>query len=227
MSRNPLYPVIWAGCLALLALPLAAQPVADPSQDRATLNARLEARPDLKENYARIETSVLRQMGQRPVMPASMDGRIFLINLLGIDRRRLSEGSYPYRTALRIEAAAARARTAARILVADFDGDWQVTREELRDYLGGMTQSPDERVIAAAGGRGPTPGAAELFMLGDLNADGVLDEAEIKAVIALAPRNVPVVQGRLAPLLEIFDLDDDGVLTPEELDRSVAAMALN
>lgn len=104
-----------------------------------------------------------------------------------------------------MQAAQARASAMQRILVADLNGDWQVSADEVRAVLSLR----------------PTTGPAEALVLFDTDKDGVLSTDEIhRAAEALAERSSAT---RTNPLV-LIDFDNDGTVTPEEYQRALAAL---
>jgi len=116
-------------------------------------------------------------------------------------------------TPIDIEAAAAigsarmRAQVMSQIMVADLNGDWEITRAELKAALGLM------RIT----------GAAEAFFSSDADNDGVLTGSEIRAAIALQASMRNRSSRQETSVLSLFDFNEDNILTPEEYDRAVAA----
>lgn len=111
-----------------------------------------------------------------------------------------------------IERAAARAEAAARLLVADLDGDGAVAAAELAAYL----------PVLSARGRG---GFALLAAEADADGDGGLDAAEVKAHAAQAGlRRFPDRRLEEAKAVLAFDADGDGAVGVAELRAGLAAL---
>ena len=104
-----------------------------------------------------------------------------------------------------------RARLLSGIMVADLNGDWQVTRAELKDAL--MFDNLDI--------------ASQAFLAGDIDIDNILSTEEIRQIVASGAtqdgfqRNGRDQRNDTAFL---FDLDGDGVLSTEEIDRCLLAL---
>lgn len=110
---------------------------------------------------------------------------------------------------LGMEAAQERARFVADALSADIDGNWQVTLEETRILLQA----------------GRAQGTAAAFILSDTDGNAVLTMEEIMAAAEAQIRNRPGRSGRQADMIAVFDLDGDGLLTRDEFNRSLDALA--
>lgn len=107
-----------------------------------------------------------------------------------------------------LDPARRRARAASQILIADLNGDWEITREELMETLKYT----------------PGDGSAQAFLLADGDRNDILSAEEIRAAISqMAKAEMP---GRPTPvnLMPVFDFDGDGYLAPEELDRGLKAI---
>lgn len=110
--------------------------------------------------------------------------------------------------------ARARGELIGLILQADLDGDMQVSRSEIRQAL-------EARV-------NPINGMADLFLLGDVDENNVLDLAEIKAVAdQRTNRRQNNIGGanRAVQVAWLFDFDGDGTLSPAEVERAVASLS--
>lgn len=186
-----------AGIAALLicAMPATAQ---EAVSDLSLLESRAAADPEL----GMVLESLRDNSGTRPVEQK--------LEMMG-GRGYLRDGALPlnYRVAAQIRAATTRAQMVAEILRSDLDGDWQITRDELKAAL---TQ----------GRHGSGDGAAT-FVLGDADSNGVLDLAEIKLAVEAMQRDLRALRGQEV-IPRLLDLDDDGILTRAEYDRVVAAL---
>lgn len=102
--------------------------------------------------------------------------------------------------------AQSRASALSAILAVDLNGDWRVTGEEIRIALGIRSMS----------------GPAEALVTHDANGDGALDMDEMKA--AATDKSARYANPRTSPL-KLLDFNDDGILTPEEYQRGLAAVS--
>jgi len=183
------------GGVLACAMPALAQDVA---ADLALLESRAAADPELGRVMEALR-------GNRSTQPVEQKLE------MTVERAFLRDGALPmhYRLAGQMRIASNRAQMVAEILRSDLDGDWQITRDELKATL---TQH----------GRG-NGGSAAAFVLGDADGNGVLDTAEIKQAVEAIQRDQDHLRGQEA-MPRLFDLDDDGILTRAEYDRAVAAL---
>lgn len=188
---------------AALSQSAATEPVEDTSGDLGAMRARAAADPEVAQHFEQIVT-----MAQRSNQVSA--GRN-LLRYIFQDARWLGEGlSEPVRieTVTNLDPARRRARAASQILVADLNGDWEITRDELMETL---KYAPNES-------------SAQAFMLADSDRNDILTTDEIRAAIAQMARNES--RGGPGPvnLMPVFDFDGDGYLAPEELDRGLTAI---
>lgn len=117
---------------------------------------------------------------------------------------------FAYRIEAQRQAAQERAQLMGQILQADLNGDWQVSRDELAAVL---------RVDRSGN-------IADVFVIGDEDSNNILSQEEMQKTIRDlgTTRNGDYRQDDDA--INLFDLDDDGILTPEEVARSIAALSL-
>lgn len=187
----------------VLAQAAASGQVEAPSADLAAMRARAAAAPELTQMFEQIVA-----MAQRNKQ-ASTD-RNLLRYVFG-DARWLGQGiTEPMRieTVANLDPARRRARAAAQVLVADLNGDWEITRDELTETL---KYAPGE-------------GSAQAFLLADNDRNDILSAEEIRSAIAqMADIGIASRQAQ-ANLMPVFDFDGDGYLAPEELDRGLKAL---
>ena len=194
-----------------MAIPLAAQETAPdaPSRDPAALVADYDVIVS-KAGTDRQMRSHISMMRERAVTP---EGRRDLEEsyLVGLQSMGLPP-SFPisYGRAVDFSAAEQRSRFVATILLGDVDGDWQVTMAEVQTML--------------RSNRGEN-GAAAAFLRSDLDTDGIVTFEEIKAQAMATPSSQDGLPERQWKTLSIFDFDDDGVVTREEFDRGLDAVA--
>lgn len=192
---------------ALTALPafgpaLAETAAPDPAADLAAMTAKAASDRNL-----RVLLQQMIQYKSRPSEARSMlDQMMFQFD--GVWRRQ-SDSPLNYRVLTRVQTAQQRAQYIGQILSADLNNDGQVTQQEIKEAL-------SVRQIQ---------GAAEAFFTSDANDDAVLSPDEIRAA---ADSQVSVSQGRglRANPAALFDFDDDGIMTPAEHDRGMAALGL-
>lgn len=189
-----------ATALALCA-GLAVAQAPDIKADLAAMEARAAASPELRRYMSQLRGSM--EAGTN----TPIDQVLEMIGGIRPDR----EGGLPfnYRLSGQAQSAMMRAQATAEILRNDLNGDWQVTRDEL--------------VATLSSGRNNNEGAAA-FLLGDLDANNVLDTEEIKKAVETSLASWVRPSGRRDTLPQLFDFDDDGILTQSELDRGIAAL---
>jgi Ca2+-binding EF-hand superfamily protein len=188
--------------LALLAAaPAAAQVPLDHAAraDLDTLRARAAALGDAAD--------ILRQL-DRLNRDRGGDLAQRLRELLGAQPS--GTGSIFYRDAALVALATERAQLLATVLSADLDNDGTVTREEITRTL--------------QFGR-PNATLGNLFLRFDADSDDRITAAELAlGVEAMAEPATSGRQDRALAIGRLIDFDDNGQITPEELDRAVAAL---
>lgn len=187
---------------ALLAPGLAAAqtPAPKPADDLAIIRKRAEASPDLTQALRNVEQVFSTR--QQPTTPS-------IRQMLGGIGRNPDSAPVNVRLYESSPLAEARAQFISRLLRADLDGDWTVTRQEVRETL---SLRADQNT-------------AEAFLLADTNDDGTVTFEELRAGADWAAQRRPNLGGMSrSPMLRLFDLDDDGFVTSEELDRADAAL---
>lgn len=116
---------------------------------------------------------------------------------------------FHYAAADKVEMAQQRARIWGQMLATDLNNDGQITKQEVRETLEFY----------------PTQGAADAFFTSDVNDDNVLSAEEIRTAVEAQTQVTYGNNGRRNPgLIEVFDFDDDGYLTPEEYQRGLVAL---
>jgi len=186
--------------LALLLLPDLApaqtSPAADPQADLATMQQKAAADPQLKMLFDSLSRSSSETARQRFER---------LIRYSGYFPQGGLKRPMNIAAPAQLRAAEARARAAQQILAADLNGDWQVSLEEIRTALSVRRLQ----------------GPAEAMLTYDANGDGVLSTDEIHA--AADDSAARYASPRTNPLV-LLDFDNDGMLTPEEYNRGLAAL---
>ncbi|GHC55494.1 hypothetical protein [Neogemmobacter tilapiae] len=175
----------------------------DPAADAAALEAKWKAVPELDGYFNRMK-EIARERNADHF-------RAIMLSELGMDSDANSDLSIDLDILPLIQPAAARARAIGELLAADLDGDWQISKQELRSVL---------KI-------GSNPAAAEAFFNYDLNENDTLEQEEIKAAAA---RRSDKYGGRRSDrqilLLEAFDFDGDRVVTSAEIERAAKALQL-
>lgn len=191
---------------ALLAPGLAAAQTPAPSpapsaaDDLAIIRKRAEASPDLTQALRNVEQVFSTR--QQPTTPS-------IRQMLGGIGRNPDSAPVNVRLYESAPLADARAQFISRLLRADLDGDWTVTRQEVRETL---SLRADQNT-------------AEAFLIADTNDDGTVTIEELRTGADWAAQRRPNLGGMSrSPALRLFDLDDDGFVTSEELDRADAAL---
>lgn len=178
---------------------------ADLSGDLGAMRARAAADPQLAQRFEQVVAMAQRDK-QRSV---SRD----LFHYVFQDGRWFAQGlAEPVRidTVESLDPARRRATVVSRILVADLNGDWEITRDELMEVL---KFAPNEA-------------AAEAFMLADKDRNDILSTDEIRAAVPQLAERGGIAGGQdRVNLMRVFDFDGDGMLAPEELDRGMKAIA--
>lgn len=171
--------------------------------DLQAMRARAAADPALAQQFEHIVEMARRN---QPVAANRNLVRYIFQNFGGIG----DDLKEPVRidTLANLDPARRRAHAASQILVADLNGDWEITRDELMEALK----------------YAPSDGSARAFLLADDDRNDVLGPEEIRAAISRMGETEP--NGRQTPvnLMPVFDFDGDGYLTPEELDRGIKAI---
>ena len=209
-----LIPAALISTLWLGAAPLAAQAtaetepsaaVADPKADFDTLQSRADSNP----NFAASLKMMVRQFRNYDVGMQPDEAEI--LSMMGVERGgRSMEFPLDFQAAQQREEAMFRAQLAGQILVADLNGDWAITRKELVSTI-----SPGD-------GRG----ISDLFIRGDKDENNILDLSELTAVlresVEIRLRNGN--RERALHVSQLIDLDEDGLLSREEVRRAWAAI---
>ncbi|WP_157971207.1 EF-hand domain-containing protein [Pseudogemmobacter bohemicus] len=181
---------------------------ADPAQDLAVLEKRVNGDPERDDALSYLMVQVTNHE------PGTVPEVSWMAGRLGFDRRSNGQAVLPfeYRTMLLREGAAARAQFLGQLMVADLDGDWTITREEMLATL----NSGDGRA------------SAELFLRGDTDANLVLDFDEIREVVRASSESRSYGRNwtRVYTLAQLIDFDEDGLLTGDEIGRAWRAAQL-
>lgn len=185
----------------LIACPAQSQTAPDPKADLAVIEARAGQDPETTLLLESIRQNISRT-GRTPVE--------VLTRYFGRADGLLRDGKpFAYRLESQRRTAQMRAQLVGQILQADLDGDWQVARSELAQVL-----------QADPGGN-----IADVFIVGDVDGNNILDFAEMQRAVAAMSDGRARSYGQDDLALRLFDLDDDGVLTTDESLRSIEALA--
>jgi hypothetical protein len=174
----------------------------DTAADLAAITAKAASDRNLQ-----VWLQQMMQYKSRPTEARMMlDQMMFRFDGMGQSQ---SDAPLNYRVLAQVQISQQRGQYLGQILAADLNNDGQVTQQEIKDTL-------SVRQIQ---------GAAEAFFSSDSNNDAVLSADEIRAA---ADRQVNLSQGRAlrASPAQLSDFDDDGVMTPAEHDRGMAALGL-
>ena len=197
-------PIILVSAAISLGCAVSAFAEGDPAAaaDLATIRQKAEATPGTAQSVDK----VVRMLG---LGQQQTDPDIVLRIIFGPGIKPPSD--FPLKVSVIEErpVANARAQYLSQILSADLNNDWSVTREELTDAL------------TVQYGRFDT---ASLFLLGDKDDDNILTLDEIRAVVTeRAASDQFNSRARLPP--NLFDFDNDGLLSRAELDRGLTALS--
>ncbi len=205
-------PAILAVLLTAIALPLAAQEApADAAADLAAMRAKADGDPEISRIFAQFQRSA----GMRQANPSyraedairnQLFRRLTQNGQLGLSE--LLAEPVKIATIAGLEPARHRAQAASQILQADLDGDWQITRDEI------VEAAKFQRI----------DGAAQAFVTADADRNDILTFDEIKVAVENMVRAINGRRNYETNLLPLFDFDDDGYLTQDELDRGIAAL---
>lgn len=189
------------GIAAFSAFGAFGQAAPDPAADLATLTKRAETIPNGPVFLAELMNNSAGS--DQPLRAVELERRLLQWANIG------SAEQLPVDIKLMalLPLARQRATYLSEILAADLDGDWSVTRQEL---LGAMS--------------GQQRGISDIFVLGDKDFDNVLTNAELRAAVEARARADLNGRDRSTEMMAMFDLDDDGMLTQEELSRVVMAV---
>lgn len=192
--------------LCLGATALSAQTAADPKADLTVIETRAKGDPKMERLLRQLRENMERgQLQSRDMRDVLMR---YMPDFNGFDRENRP---YEYRLEAQRRQAQIRAELLSDIMRADLDGDWQISRAEVAAV-----------VRLSRGGS-----VADVFVLGDTDGNNLLDMQELQAAInSMAETRGHRDGNRPVQSLRLFDLDDDGILTLDEVDRSLAALAL-
>jgi len=189
--------------LGIVAAPAVSQTAFDPASDLKLLQDRAQSLPRGSEVLENLIEMVRGNSGP----DADTQNRALV---LGNFARRSSVPGLPVdiRRLPLVPLASRRSSYIAALLESDLDGDWAISREEL----------------TFATTNGANGDAATLFVTGDKNEDGVLSIDEMKAVTSESAAAAEQQNQMRLNMLQIFDLNNDGMFSTEELDRTMVAI---
>jgi hypothetical protein len=183
--------------LLITAFAPAAFAQSSPAADFELIQKKAEADPQLRGYFARFT-----QMQQD-------DGRLRMVldqfnnQIIGRNRKL----PLAYRLEIDVQMAQARGQIWGQLLSVDLNNDGEVTAAELKAAL-------------SVGNRSQV---ADAFFASDANNDFVLSQDELRAEVERRAGDENRFSGR--PLsAALFDFDDDGILTEEEVQRGAAAL---
>lgn len=189
--------------LSIVAAPAVSQTAFDPTSDLKLLQDRSQSLSHGREVLENLIEMVRGNSGP----DADMQNRALV---LGNFAMRASVSGLPIdirRLAL-LPLASRRSSYIATLLESDLDGDWVISKEEL----------------TYATANGANGDAARLFVTGDKNEDGVLSIDEMKVITSESAAAAERENQTRLHMLQIFDLNNDGMFSTEELDRTMAAL---
>lgn len=196
-------------CLVLAAVPqiaaaqtTAAQTTAaqtgDPGADLLIMQQKAEAKPELRGLFAQFLRT-----GQRPEMQQMLEQQV----LGGRIARRGLDQPYPYAAMADFQLAQNRAQIWGQLLAADLNNDEQISKEEVTTVLQ----------------LGQRSGVADAFFASDANGDSILSHDELRSEVERQTGQGDRYYDRSA-MAAVFDFDNDGSLTRDEMDRGMAAL---
>lgn len=182
------------------------------AEDRATAAADLaviEAHAKGRAERAELLDAIRREI--RGTKADWFDKQRVLTRYMGgyADRSLRDGEAFAYREYYQKQVAQARGQFFGELLRADLNADWKLSRQELLAVLGDDSGTQ----------------VARLFILGDANSNYVLDLPEMQSVVDEVYRQRSYGLRQDQDALVLFDLDDDGILTPEEVRRSLLALS--
>lgn len=188
----------------LVAFPAAAQDAPAAAPDRAADLAGILSRAETND-ATRDSLMLLRRYAERGSLDPAFFAGLFNVQPPSPGQPLL------YREMPLIRAAQLRGQTLGEIISSDIDNDGSITRKEVR--------------LTAQVGRSNM--IAEFFLRNDVDDDNILTPAEIKD--GVEQRVSEVLQSRNGDRAKSFglllDLDGDGAITAEEMERAIAALS--
>lgn len=186
--------LVFSTCLSQAAM---AETAPNPATDLAIMQQKVEAAPEFRDMFG-----MFTQAQARPDMRQRLEEQ-----LLGrAGRRGGLDKPFPYIAMATYQLAQARAQVWGQLLAADLNNDDQITKDEVMTVLA----------------FGERPGIADAFFASDANNDLILTRDELKAEVERqTSQNRRYDRPQMA---QVFDFDDDGSLTQQELDRGMAAL---
>lgn len=183
--------------LLLAAFAPAAFAQSSPAADFDLIQKKAEADPQLRGYFSRF-TQMQQSSGAIRMMLDQVNNQI-------IGRNRTLP--FAYRQEADVQIAQARGQVWGQLLSVDLNNDGEITAAELKTTLG----------------FGERNQVADAFFVSDANNDFVLSHEELRAEVErqVGDRNRFGARSQSAAL---FDFDDDGILTDEEMQRGVAAL---
>lgn len=183
--------------LLLAAFTPAAFAQSSPAADFDLIQKKAEADPQLRGYFSRF-SQMQQNSGAIRMMLDQVNNQI-------IGRNRSLP--FAYRQEADVQIAQARGQVWGQLLSVDLNNDGEITAAELKTTLG-------------FGGRNQV---ADAFFVSDANNDFVLSHEELRAEVERQVGDRNRFGGR-SQSAALFDFDDDGILTDEEMQRGVAAL---
>lgn len=184
--------------LLLAAFTPAAFAQSSPAADFDLIQKKAEADPQLRGYFSRF-TQMQQNSGAIRMMLDQVNNQI-------IGRNRSLP--FAYRQEADVQIAQARGQVWGQLLSVDLNNDGEITAAELKTTL-------------SFGGRNQV---ADAFFVSDANNDFVLSHEELRAEVERQVGDRNRFGGR-SQSAALFDFDDDGILTDEEMQRGVAALS--
>jgi hypothetical protein len=183
--------------LLLAAFTPAAFAQSSPAADFDLIQKKAEADPQLRGYFSRF-TQMQQSSGAIRMMLDQVNNQI-------IGRNRTLP--FAYRQEADVQIAQARGQVWGQLLSVDLNNDGEITAAELKTTLG----------------FGERNQVADAFFVSDANNDFVLSHEELRAEVERQVGDRNRFGGR-SQSAALFDFDDDGILTDEEMQRGVAAL---
>jgi hypothetical protein len=183
--------------LLLAAFTPAAFAQSSPAADFDLIQKKAEADPQLRGYFSRF-SQMQQNSGAIRMMLDQVNNQI-------IGRNRSLP--FAYRQEADVQIAQARGQVWGQLLSVDLNNDGEITAAELKTTL-------------SFGGRNQV---ADAFFVSDANNDFVLSHEELRAEVERQVGDRNRFGGR-SQSAALFDFDDDGILTDEEMQRGVAAL---
>jgi hypothetical protein len=169
-----------------------------PAEDFEFIQKKAETDPDLRGFFSRFTRAQQDTSMIRMLLDQSTN------QLIARDRKL----PFDYRVEAQVKMAQARGQVWGQMLSVDLNNDGEITAAELKATLNFGSRSQ----------------VADAFFASDANNDFVLSHEELRAEVErqIGDENR---YGSRSQIAVLFDFDDDGILTQEELQRGRAALS--